>query len=109
MKLYSRIAILLCLFINCFSFNVFASVIEKSCDQNIYIIHGNGMFTSEEQARFNLDALEATIEVWLSGDPENLKKVKFELAYNNKVSLLRDVHEAIEQYETIVHLNFGVC
>ena len=58
------------------------------------------MFTSEEQARFNLDALEATIEVWLSGDPENLEKMKFELAYNNKVSLLRDFQEVYEQYST---------
>lgn len=49
MKGHSYFVVILSLFINTISANAVAEDIAPSSDKNIYIIHGNGMFTSEEQ------------------------------------------------------------
>ncbi len=99
MKGHSYFIVILSLFINTISANAVAENIAPSCDKNIYIIHGNGMFTSEEQARYNKVALQEKLYWWYGNLPIT-DKLKFEVAYNNEVGYVADFLEVYEQYST---------
>jgi len=96
MKGYSYFVLIPCLLINSLFANA-AENIEASCDQELYIIHGNGMFTSEAQAEDNLEALQQSVN-WFWGPLLAKEKLKFEVAYNNEVSWLEDFYEVYTQW-----------
>ena len=96
MKGYSYFVLIPCLLINSLFANA-AENIEASCDQELYIIHGNGMFTSEAQAEANLMVLQQKVE-WFWGPLLVKEKLKFEVAYNNDVNLVEDFYEVYTQW-----------